>query len=313
MRTEATAFAPASVSNVASGFDIMGFALEGAGDRVTVRCCAGTGVSITRITGVRDDLPKEIGANTAGPPVVEVARRAGYVGGLEIEIRKALPIGSGIGSSAASAVAAAVAADAAMHAGLTRTSLLECAIAGERVASGAVHADNLAPSLWGGFTLVRGTSPVDVVPIACPSPLWCALLLPSMSIATKGSRKLLPAMVPLADVVTQTGNAAALVAGLMMGDLELIGRSLHDRIAEPARRHTIPAYDAVKQSALGAGALGCNISGSGPAVFALCASEELARRSGEAMRNAFSATGIASSIVVSRAGTSGARIVEDGR
>jgi homoserine kinase len=207
-------------------------------------------------------------------------------------------------------VAAAVAVDAVLDAGLPRAELLECAIAGEKVASGAVHADNLAPSLWGGFTLVRGTSPVDVVPIVCPHPLWCALLLPSMSIATKQSRQLLPASVPLADVVAQTGNAAGLVAGLMRGDLGLISRSLHDRIAEPARWHTIPGYTSVKEAAIESGALGCNISGSGPAVFALCASLETAQSAGEAMREAFSDTGIGCTIIVSGIAATGARIVE---
>jgi homoserine kinase len=310
MRTEATAFAPASVSNVACGFDIMGFAVEGAGDRVTVRRVPGREVRIVSLTGCACELPLEVVLNTAGPPVLEVARRSGYEGGLEILIQKALPIGSGIGSSAASAVAAAVAANAVLEAGLSRAALLECAIAGEQVASGAVHADNLAPSLWGGFTLVRGTSPVDVVPILCPCPLWCGLLLPSMSITTKQSRQLLPGSIPLADVVIQTANAAGLVAGLLQGDPGLISRSLHDRIAEPVRRKTIPAYDSVKQAALDAGALGCNISGSGPAVFALCHSAETARRAVEAMSHVFSATGLGSSTIISNIDTTGARIVE---
>ena len=309
MKTEATAFAPASVSNVACGFDIMGFALEGAGDRVTVRRTSGGGIRITIITGCEGTLPKDVASNTAGPPVQEVARRCGYKHGLEIEVHKALPIGSGIGSSAASAVAAAVATNAVLDAGLSRTELLECAIEGEKVASAAIHADNLAPSLWGGFTLVRGIHPVDVVPIVCPRPLWCALILPSILIETKESRKLLPCTVALADVIVQTGNAAGLVAGLMSGDFGLIGRSLHERIAEPARMHMIPRYLATKEAALSSGALGCNISGSGPAVFALCASAEIAHRVAGSMGEAFRPTGIRHTTLVSCINTSGARVL----
>jgi homoserine kinase len=309
MRSEITAFAPASVSNVACGFDIMGFALEGAGDRVTVRFREGKSVRIVRIRGCSQPLPGEIGENTAGPPVLEVLKRSGRRHGLEIEIEKGLAIGSGIGSSAASAVAAAVAADALLDTRLSREELLLCAIEGEKIASGAVHVDNLAPSLYGGFILVRGYNPPDVVPLLTPLTLWCALLLPRIEIRTKESRGLLPATLSLADVIAQTGNAAGLVAGLLRGDPGLISRSLEDRIAEPVRRHLIPRYRELKDAALSAGSLGCNISGSGPAVFALCADEATARQAVDSMGAALDGSGCVYSTMVSRIGTTGAAII----
>ncbi|MGA9117817.1 MAG: homoserine kinase [Bacteroidota bacterium] len=310
MRKEATAYAPASVSNVACGFDIMGFALGDVGDAVTVRHSEARGARISTISGSTCFISKEMDKNTAGPPVVEVMKRYACGHGIEIDIKKGLPVGSGIGSSAASAMAAAVAADALLGGKLSKQELLECAIEGEKLASGSIHVDNLAPSLWGGFVLVRGYKPIDIVPIKSPVDLWCALVVPEVEIRTRESRKLIPRQVPLEDVITQTGNAAGLIAGLMSGDTGLIARSLHDRIAEPVRRNSIPGYTAVKEAALSAGALGCNISGSGPSIFALCDSESSARRSGDAMSEAMRKSGVAFSTIVSSINNSGARVVE---
>lgn len=279
----ATAFAPASVSNVACGFDIMGFALEGPGDRVTVRRSDTPGIHITDVRGCKEALPREPRLNTAGAPVLAIAGRCQYGGGISIEIEKGFPMGSGLGSSAASAVAAAVATNALLDAGLSKKDLLEFALAGEMVASGSCHADNVAPSLFGGFILVRGYDPIDVISIATPDTLWCAIVHQHFTIATKESRKLLPEAVPLKDVVVQTGNAAGLVAGLLTSDLSLVGRSLHDVIAEPARAHTIPRFQELRNAALEAGALGCSISGSGPAVFALASGPDAARKCAKAM------------------------------
>ncbi len=309
MHSEVTAFAPASVSNVACGFDIMGFALGDAGDRVTVRRSNSKGVHIRRIDGTRCSIPTDPAKNTAGPPIQEVLRRYGEAGGIDVEIHKGLPIGSGIGSSAASAVAAAVAADALLGGNLSRHDLLECAIEGEKLASAALHVDNLAPCLWGGFVLVRGYDPIDIIPITSPLSLWCTVVVPEVEIRTSESRKLLPKTVPLADVVAQTGNAAGLIAGLMAGDAGLVSRSLQDRIAEPARRHSIPGYAAVKQAALESGALGCNISGSGPAVFALCDTQSCAQRAKDAMAAALRDEKIQFSVFTSTINGSGAKVL----
>lgn len=308
----ATAFAPASVSNVASGFDIMGFALDGPGDTVTVRLTRTPGITITKITGTSAALPVEPELNTAGAPVIALFRHAGTSFGAEIEIHKGLPLGSGIGSSAASAVAAAFAANAALGAGLTGEDLLPFAIEGEKIASGAVHVDNLSPSLLGGFVLVRGYGPIDLVKIPPPDDLWCTIVRPHIEIRTKESRQALPKQVPLRDVVTQTGNAAGLIAGLLTSDYGLIGRSLHDVIAEPARGPMIPGFRAMKEAAMRAGALGCSISGSGPSVFALSRGRKTADATSDAMSAALDAIGCAHSRSVSLISPVGARLCSGG-
>ncbi len=325
MTKEVSAFAPASVSNVASGFDIMGFALESLGDTVTVRITSTPGVRIGKITGTPVALPREVEKNTAGPPVLAVlerflaaGRRSSVAGfdpqrqGIEIDIDKGLPIGSGIGSSAASAVAAAAAANALLKADLPPEVILECSVEGEKIASGAVHVDNLAPSLYGGFILVRGYNPIDVVRIKPPEALWCTIVYPHIEIMTIEARKILPQAVPLHDVITQTGNAAGLVAGLLTGDLGLISRSLNDVIAEPARAHLIPGFHNMKRAAIASGALGCSISGAGPSVFALSASKKIAESVGEAMSEVLHGVGCKHSHLVSGICRTGARIVVSG-
>jgi homoserine kinase len=304
-----TAFAPASVSNVACGFDIMGFALERPGDTVTVRFSKSPGVTIRSISGNASPLPMDPARNTAGAPVIAMLKQCGVRTGVEIDIHKGLPSGSGIGSSAASAVAAAVACNVLLDAGFSRDQLLAFAIEGERIASEAVHVDNLSPCLWGGFVLVRGYNPIDIVPIPVPEGLWCAIIQPHLEIQTKESRKILPKTIPIADVITQTGNAAGLIAGLMTADFELIRRSLRDVIAEPVRKDFIPGFTQMQEAALGEGALGCSISGSGPSLFALATSEEVAARSGTSMGKALDAIGCPHSIILSRISPTGARIV----
>jgi homoserine kinase len=309
----ATAFAPASVSNVASGFDIMGFALDGPGDTVTVRLTRTPGITITKITGTTAALPFEPELNTAGAPVIALFKHAGTSFGAEIEIHKGLPLGSGIGSSAASAVAAAFAANAALGAGLNGEELLPFAIEGEKIASGAVHVDNLSPSLLGGFVLVRGYGPIDLVKIPPPEDLWCTIVRPHIEIRTKESRQALPKQVPLKDVVTQTGNAAGLIAGLLTSNFGLISRSLHDVIAEPARGPMIPGFAAMKEAAMRAGALGCSISGSGPSIFALSRGRTVADDVCLAMSEALHAIGCAHSRSVSLISPIGARLCSGGR
>ena len=309
MEREVAAYAPATVSNVACGFDIMGFALDQPGDKVTVRFTRGRNVTIRSITGCTSALPFEAAKNTAGAPVIEMLKHCGIRQGVEIEIRKGLPAGTGIGSSAASAVAAAVACDALLGAGLSKNELLGFALHGERIASGGTHVDNLSPSLWGGFVLVRGYDPPDIVQIPVSAPLWCVIIRPHMEIRTSDARRILPESVPLRDVVRQTGNAAGLVAGLMSGDFGLISRSLHDVIAEPARRHLVPSFSEMKTAALDAGALGCSLSGSGPAVFALATSQKLAGRIGSAMGAVLDRISCPHSIILSGINNTGARII----
>ena len=309
MGKEVTAFAPASVSNVSCGFDIMGFALEGAGDTVTARFSAQSGVRIASITGSKSPLPSEASANTAGPPVIALLRECDSGTGVEIDIHKGIPVGGGIGSSAASAVAAVVAANALLGTQLPLERLLELAIEGEKVASGSVHVDNLSPCLWGGFVLVRGYHPIDIVRISVPDSLWCSVISPQIEIKTEHARKILPRTVPLEDVVTQTGNAAGLIAGMLTADLPLIGRSLRDVIAEPARAHLIPGFARMNEAALAHGALGCGISGSGPALFALASSPEDAENIASAMGSVLKGIGCPYATLVSRVGAKGAGVI----
>jgi homoserine kinase len=309
MGKEVTAFAPASVSNVSCGFDIMGFALEGAGDTVTARFSTRPGVRIGSITGCRSPLPAEASANTAGPPVIALLRECASGTGVEIDIHKGIPVGGGIGSSAASAVAAVVAADALLGTNFLPEKLLELAIEGEKIASGAVHVDNLSPCLWGGFVLVRGYHPIDIVRISVPESLWCSVISPQVEIKTAHARKILPKVIPLEDVITQSGNAAGLIAGMFTADFPLISRSLCDVIAEPARAHLIPGFARMKEAALAHGALGCGISGSGPSLFAMASSRDEAGKIVSAMGNVLGEMGCLYATLVSRVGAAGARVI----
>jgi len=309
MTREVSAFAPASVSNVSCGFDIMGFALRGAGDTVTARESDTPGVRLGKITGSTAVLSMDPKENTACPPVAALLKKRAGVNGIELDIHKGVPVGGGIGSSAASAVAAVVAADALLGTHLSPGELLALAVEGEKIASGAVHVDNLAPSLMGGFILVRGYDPIDLVRIPVASGFWCAVVTPDVEIRTAEARKLLPKAIPLRDVVTQTGNAAGLVAGLIAGDGALVGRSVADVIAEPARRHLIPAFDAMGEAARRGGALGYGISGSGPSVFALADSEAAASRVAGAIAGALREAGRAWTVIVSPLGAPGASVL----
>jgi len=303
------AYAPASVSNVACGFDIMGFAIDQPGDTVTVRLTPNPGVHIRSVSGIPCSLPMDGTRNTAAAPVIALLKHCKTRMGAEIDIHKGIPVSGGIGSSAASAVAAAIACNALLDLGMSKHELLPFAIEGEKIASEAVHVDNLAPSLLGGFCLIRGYDPIDIVPVRAPRQLWCTILHPHMEINTRESRKLLPRSVPLADVIRQTGNAAGLIAGLLQEDFGLISRSLHDVVAEPVRKHLIPGFEPMKDAALSAGALGCGISGSGPSLFALSTSEQTANAVGMAMGSVLTSLRHGWSVVVSGINQTGARII----
>ncbi|MGH2487839.1 MAG: homoserine kinase, partial [Ktedonobacterales bacterium] len=258
---ETRAFAPATVANVSAGLDIFGFAVDAPGDVVVARLCDAPSVSIAAITGDDGRLPREAIANTAGAAALALLDHLRPGCGVELEVHKRMPLGSGLGSSAASAVAAVVAVNALFGDRLSRRELLPFALAGECVSCGFTHADNVAPSLLGGFVLIRDTDSLDTVQLPAPSALCCALIHPHIEVRTADARALLPREISLRDGVKQWGNAAGLVAGLLLGDFALIGRSLHDVVAEPARARLIPGFAAVKRAALDAGALGCGISG----------------------------------------------------
>ena len=304
-------FAPATVANVASGFDVLGFALETPGDSVTLTRVSGTRVTVVSIEGDGGKLPRDPAKNTAAVAVTGFLARIGSPFGVEISLKKKMPLSSGLGSSAASAVAAVYGANLLAGSPLSRRDLLPFTLAAEKVACGTAHADNVAPSLLGGFVLVRSYDPLDVVQLPVPPGLSCAVAHPHTEVRTEDARAILKKEIRLADAVRQWGNLAALVAALYNGDLALLGRSLQDVVAEPARSLLIPGFMTVKKAALAAGALGCSISGSGPSVFALCASPEAARNAGNGMAGAFKAAGLGTDVYISAVNTAGP-VVEDG-
>jgi len=309
-RASATAFAPASVGNVAVGFDILGHTVAALGDRVRVIRRAEPGVGIRSIKGVVADLPLVAEKNTAGMAALALARALDLPYGFELEIEKGIPLGSGLGGSAASAVAAVVGAAALVDTPLDRTQLLKFAMQGEAVASGSVHVDNIAPSLFGGLVLTVGIDNPFVKQIPVPASVRCVLVHPHMVLATREARAILSKTVELSDVIWQQANLAGFLAGCYSGDIALIRESLLDVVIEPQRQVLIPGFVQVKQAALAAGALGASISGAGPTVFAW-AEEGDAENVRRGMVAAFREHGLETDSWVSTFDRSGARVVGD--
>lgn len=304
-----TVFASATVANVACGFDVLGFAVDAPGDLVTAKRSETPGVVIESIEGDGGKLSTDPIKNTASFPVIKMLEHLGSKQGISISLKKQMPLGSGLGSSAASSVAALVAVNELLGNPLSRKELLPFAMEGERLACGAAHADNVAPSLLGGFVLIRSYSPLDVISIPTPENLWCTVVHPHVEVRTEDARSILRRTIPLSAAIKQWGNVAGLIAGLFMKDLALLGRSLEDEIVEPLRAMLIPGFYEVKKAALENGALGSSISGSGPSVFALSETQEKAKNIGKAMENAFTKIGLASEVFVSKINTKGPRIL----
>jgi homoserine kinase len=307
--TRATAFAPASVGNVAIGFDILGFAVDALGDRITVSRSATPGVRITGASGVVSDLPSEPERNTAGRALLalNVAVRPDF--GFDVHIDKGIPLGSGLGGSAASAVGAVVAANALLDRPLSKLELLQFAMQGEAVASGSLHADNIAPSLFGGLVLTVGIDNPRVKRIPVPAGVCAVIAHPHMFLSTKQARAILKREVTMSDFVWQTANLAGFISGCYTNDLELIREGLNDVVIEPQRRQLIPGFSAVRSAALSAGALGCSISGAGPTMFAwaLAADAEGVR---QAMVAEFARHGVETDHWVVPVESDGARVIE---
>jgi homoserine kinase len=304
-----TAFAPATVSNVACGFDVLGFALHEPGDQVTARW-ASAGVHIADISGDAGRLPREARRNTAGIAAEALLRLVGETRGVSLSIVKGLPLSSGLGGSAASAAAAVVAVDALIGAHSSLETLIACALEGESHGAGSAHGDNIAPSICGGFVLVRRAMPPDIVKLPVPAGLTAVVVHPDLEIETAKARALLGNQVPLSDAVQQWANLGAFVHGLHTGDFKLIGRSLVDTIAEPRRAPLVPGLAAIKLAATNAGALGCSLSGSGPSLFALCVGRAVAARVAAEMESAVRAhIGGHSQTYISEVAQQGARIV----
>ena len=300
-------FAPATVANVGPGFDILGFALDAPGDRIRVEIIDSESHEIRNETEI--NLPVNPAKNVSTVALDAMLISTGSSKKFRITFLEKIPAGSGIGSSAASSAAAVYGANILLGEPYDETGLVPFAMAGEEAASGSAHADNVAPALMGGFVLVRSYDPLDIQRIPCSADLYCAVVHPEISIATEDSRKILKTSVELKTAVTQCGNVAGLVTGLITGNYNLIRNSMHDVIAEPIRSFLIPEYDRVKDAALSAGALGCSISGSGPSIFALCDSEENAKHTGNAMKDVFREAKIGSRLFISRLNMKGMRIL----
>lgn len=299
---EVRVFAPATVANVAVGFDILGFAINRPGDEIVARLNPDIkGLKIVAITGTGDKvLPTEVMENTAGVAAYTLLKHLGKEDlGIELEVHKKMPFGSGLGSSAASAAGAVVAVNELLGAPLSRESLLYFSVLGEEVADGSFHADNVAPSLVGGITLIRSNESLDIHQLPVPDNLRVAVVHPDIEILTRDAREVLSDTISLEKAIRQTGSLASFITALYTNDLPLLGRSLEDHIVEPQRKQLIKGFDDVKKAALDRGALGCSISGAGPSVFALCDSGYLAQAAGQGMQEAFALHGVSSQLYVS--------------
>jgi homoserine kinase len=305
----ATAFAPASIGNVAVGFDVLGHSFQSIGDRVIARRTATPGVKITAITGTTVDLPLDAEKNTAGMAVLSMVRELKLDFGFELTIEKGIPLGSGLGGSAASAVAGVVAANALLPKSLTLLEQLQFALKGEQVASGSRHVDNIAPSLFGGLVLTVGIDHPNVKQIPVPPTVRCVLVHPHMVLNTREARSILSKTVSLSDVIWQTANISGFITGCFTGDLQLIRESLEDVIIEPQRQVLIPGFQAVKQGAMSNGALGCSISGAGPTIFAWCEHQD-AERVRDAMVAGFASASMDCDAWISTLDAVGARVVD---
>lgn len=308
MKKAVTIFSPASIANVGPGFDIMGFAIDKPGDKIILE---ETRESCHRLINKTEfDLPLDPDKNSAA---VSLSAFLNYIGSSQkflITFLEKIQPGSGIGSSAASSAASVFGANILMNEPLTRKELVPFAMEGERTASGSAHADNVAPVLLGGFVLVRSYDPLDLIEILSPSDLFCAVIHPEINLATKESRMILKGNVPLRLAVTQAGNAAGLITGLLRSDYDLIRNSLHDVIAEPARSFLIPGIGKLKEESLKAGALGTSISGSGPSVFSLCKGRKSAETVAKAMKKVFDDMEIPSKVFVSGVNPEGVCVIK---
>lgn len=300
-------FCPATIANLNCGFDILGLCLDTIGDEMVIRKSPNKGIKITKIVGA--DLPMETKKNVAGVAALAIIENLDLDFGFEIEIYKNIKAGSGIGSSSASATGAVYGINELLGKPFSKVELVNFAMKGEVVASGSEHADNVAPCLLGGFTLIRGYEPLDIIQITSPSELFAVVLHPHIEVKTSDSRAVIQPMIPLKLAITQTGNLGGFIAGLYTNDYELIGRSLKDVIVEPFRKHLIPNFDEVKKAALQNGALGAGISGAGPSIFALCKGKESAEKVAKAMKESYSSTGIEFDIHVSKVNSKGTEII----
>ncbi|WP_028295249.1 homoserine kinase [Olivibacter sitiensis] len=303
-------FAPATVANLVCGYDILGLALDEPGDEVIMERIDKPGVYLKAVTGDDGRLPLDPAKNTVSACVQMVLAHLGREDiGVEITLHKHMPIGSGLGSSAASTVAGLFAINQLLGQPLTTRQLLPFAMKGEELACGHGHADNVAPSLYGGITLIKSYDPLEVVQLNVPEELHCAVVFPHVDVPTRAARQMLRSKVDLKDAVVQWGNIAGLVSGLFLNDYGLIGRSMKDVLIEPTRAILIPEFYEMREVALKCGALGFGISGSGPSVFAFTRSRDIAQEVTKCIHAHLDEKGIGSNTYVSKVNTEGPKML----
>lgn len=300
-------FCPATIANLSCGFDVLGLCLDNVGDEMIIKKSNVRGIRITKIVGA--DLPLATEKNVAGVAGLALLDAVETKFGFDIEIYKHIKAGSGIGSSAASAAGAVFGINELLARPFTRKELVLFAMQGEKLACGNAHADNVAPALLGGFTLVRSSNPLDIIRIESPSELYATVVHPQIELKTSDARSVLKQTVSLKSAIIQWGNVGGLVAGLYTKDYELIGRSLHDEIIEPLRSVLIPGFDSIKTKAYENGALGSGISGSGPSIFALSKGKETADKIAKAMSAVYDEMKLPYEIHVSKVNPDGMKIL----
>ncbi|MCV6629421.1 MAG: homoserine kinase [Flavobacteriaceae bacterium] len=300
-------FCPATIANVSCGFDVLGLCLDAVGDQMIVKTTAQKGVRISKITG--QDLPLDPKQNVAGVAVLALLDEIEAPCGFEIKIHKNIKPGSGIGSSAASSSAAVFGVNHLLGNPFQPIDLVRFAMEGEALASGTPHADNVAPAIYGGFTLVRSTTPLDIVSIPTPAELVATVIHPQIELKTKDARAVLKQQIPLSNAITQWGNVGGLISSLFLGDYELLSRSLVDVVVEPHRALLIPGFDTFKHAALEAGALGSGISGSGPSIFALSKGLATAQKVAKSLELRAKELHLNCEIHISKINTQGIRIL----
>lgn len=304
---EIKVFSPATVANVACGFDVLGFCLDGIGDEMIIRKSKDKGVRITVSDGY--DLPLDIDKNIAGVSAKALYEKANPDFGFELEIYKRIKPGSGIGSSAASAVGSVFGMNQLLGKPFNQNELIEFAMKGEALASAAEHADNIAPALLGGFTLVKNLNPLRILQIPSPEDLYAVIVHQQIEIKTSEARSVLPAQIKLRDATIQWANLGSLIHALHTNDYALIGECLEDVVAEPYRSKVIPAYGILKQAAKTAGALGTSISGSGPSIFSLCQGIDIAKKTSSAQKKVLNSTDVSFEVYISKINTKGVSIL----
>ena len=300
--------APATVANVSCGFDSLGFAIDNVGDTMSFTKTPGRGVKITEITGA--NLPYDVTKNAAGVVALAMLEKQSIDFGVAITIHKGYAPGSGLGSSAASAAGAAYGVNALLGNPYSNLELTQFAMLGEEATCGTPIADNVSAAIYGGFVLVRSYTPLDIVSLPVPSELRLVAIHPQVEVKTKDARDVLPKEVSLKKAVTQWANVGGLISGLYTNNYELISNSLTDVIVEPVRKKLIPHFDKVKEEAIQAGALGAGISGSGPAIFALCKGDEVAQKVYQQIEKTYQETGIDFHMTQSKINIKGIKIIE---